>query len=391
MDDHTRRRLKARTLACRALDVGDPTTGSIVPPIHLAATFLRDAETGCRPGSVYGRPDSASVRQAEELLAVLEGADEALGFGSGSAAAAAVILSLDSPTHVVASEQMYWGLRSWLKTIGRYGHAVTFVDTSDLEEVQAAVRPGQTGLFWIETPSNPLWTLTDICAVAEIAHRNDATLCVDSTVSTPVLTCPIRHGADLVLHSATKYLNGHSDVVAGMLATAATGPRWTSIKNVRAQLGTTLAPFEAWLLMRGMRTLDVRVREQAKTAHWLAQKLAMHPGVAKVLYPGLKTHPGHLVALRQMTDGFGGMLSIRLKGGAAAAIGTAANVGVWKRATSFGGVESLIEHRATIEGPGTPCPDDLLRLSVGLEDPEDLYRDLAGALDSVSPEMRVSG
>jgi cystathionine gamma-synthase len=293
-----------------------------------------------------------------------------------------VFLALEKPTHIVASQVMYWGFRAWLRDIGHYGHTVTFVDTSDLQAVSNAVRAGQTGLFWIETPSNPLWSITDIAAISEIAHGAGALLCVDSTVSTPIFTRPISHGADIVVHSATKYLNGHSDVVAGALATARAGDFWTRIQRVRAQIGAVLGPFESWLLMRGMRTLDLRVREQAKTAALLADRLADHNALCAVLYPGLKTHPGHDVAIRQMVGGFGGMLSIRLKGGQAAAVETAARVKVWKRATSLGGVESLIEHRASIEGEGTPCPADLLRLSAGLEDPDDLYYDLIRALGS---------
>jgi cystathionine gamma-synthase len=259
---------------------------------------------------------------------------------------------------------------------------VTFVETSDLKAVNAAVQPGKTGLIWIETPSNPLWTITDIAAISEIAHSVDALLCVDSTVSTPIFTRPIEHGADIVIHSATKYLNGHSDVVAGALATASTNEFWSRIRELRAQLGTTLAPFDAWLLMRGMRTLDVRVREQAKTAAFIARCLDDHPALVSVLYPGLSSHPGHATALRQMNGGFGGMLSLRVNGGEARAIDVASRVKVWKRATSLGGVESLIEHRASIEGPGTPCPGDLLRLSAGLEDPDDLLFDLIRALES---------
>ena len=382
MDDETQPGLKARTIACQALNAGDCVTRAIVPPIHLSATFLRDPDNGYSSGCVYGRPDSRSVQQVEELVATLEGAEEALAFGSGTAAASAVVLAFERPTHVVASQVMYWGLRSWFKNIGRYGHAVTFVDTSDLQAVQAAVRPGHTGLLWVETPSNPLWTITDIAAVAEIAHAADALLCVDSTVATPIFTRPIAHGADLVVHSATKYLNGHSDVIAGMLATARDGSYWKGVKEFRAQIGATLGPFESWLLMRGMRTLDLRVMEQARTAARLADRLIDHPAILTVLYPGLPTHPGHDVALRQMRKGFGGMLSIRLKGGESVAIDVAAKVKVWKRATSLGGVESLIEHRASIEGPGTPCPADLLRLSVGLEDPDDLVFDLTRALDN---------
>jgi cystathionine gamma-synthase len=300
------------------------------------------------------------------------------------AAATTVLLALDKPTHIVASQVMYWGFRSWLKDIGRYGHSLTFVDTSDLDAVRAAVKPGETGLFWIETPSNPLWTVTDIAAVSDIAHAADAILCVDSTVATPIFTRPLTLGADIVMHSATKYLNGHSDVIAGALAAAREGPLWSRICQMRGQLGSALGSFEAWLLMRGLRTLDVRVRTQAASAALLASRLVEHPAVSAVLYPGLKQHPGHNVALRQMVGGFGGMFSIRLKNGEKAAIAVAAKVDLWKRATSLGGVESLTEHRASIEGEGSPCPCDLLRFSVGLENPDELYFDLLRAMSAAA-------
>jgi cystathionine gamma-synthase len=292
-----------------------------------------------------------------------------------------VVLAHDPPAHIVASAVMYWALRHWLTTEApRYGYRVTLTDTSDLDAVRAAVRPGETKLVWVETPANPLWTITDVAAVAEIAHAAGATLAVDSTVATPILTRPLGLGADIVMHSATKYLNGHSDVVAGVLATARGDGLWPRIKALRTGHGAILGPFEAWLLLRGLRTLDVRVRAQAQAAMELAIRLAQHGDVAAVLYPGLAHHPGHAVAARQMAGGFGGMLSIRVKGGERAAIAAAARVEVWKRATSLGGVESLIEHRASIEGPSSPCPPDLLRLSVGLEDVDDLYADLDRAL-----------
>lgn len=380
MDDQSKPTLSLRTLAAQALGIYEPTTMGLVPPIHAATTFIRDPDNGYRLGHVYGRTDNVTVQQAENVIAALEGADEALLFSSGMAAATTLFLALQKPTHIIASQVMYWGLRSWLQEIGRYGHSITFVDTSNLEEIRQAVKPGETGLFWIETPSNPLWTITDIEAVAEIAHAADALLCVDSTVSTPVLTRPLELGADIVMHSATKYLNGHSDVTAGALATIQGGDFWRHIKKNRASQGSVVGPFEAWLLMRGMRTLDVRVRAQAATAAFLAEKLVNHPAISDVLYPGLKTHAGHDIAKRQMTNGFGGMLSIRLCDGEEAAIATAARVKLWKRATSLGGVESLIEHRSSIEGNGSPCPLDLLRLSVGLEDPDDLLKDLIFAL-----------
>lgn len=379
MDDLTKS-ASAPTLTAQAFSGQEPVTKALIPPIHMSATFLRDRDNSYPAGHVYGRTDNLSVQQAETIIASLEGAEEALLFGSGMAAATTIFLALEKPTHVVASQVMYWGFRSWLREIARYGHSIAFVETADLDAVRAAVRPGETGLLWIETPSNPLWTITDLAAVAEIAHACDAVLCVDSTAATPILTRPLSLGADIVMHSATKYLNGHSDVIAGALATAREDQLWERIRKTRGQLGGALSGFDAWLLMRGMRTLDLRVRRQAQTAANLAARLLGHPAVSTVLYPGLESHIGHEVALRQMTGGFGGMFSIRIKKGETAAIAVAASVALWKRATSFGGIESLIEHRASIEGEGSPCPGDLLRLSVGLEDADELYSDLNRAL-----------
>src|SRR5580658_3626462 len=384
MDDQTKPQLSAnysaRTILAQGYAAHEPVPSALVPPIHMSATYLRDADNGYSSGYIYGRTDNPSVQQAENLIAELERADEALLFGSGMAAATSVLLALDRPTHIIASQVMYWGFRSWLREIGRYGHRLSFVETSDLDAVRAAVRPGETGLFWIETPSNPLWTITDIAAIAQIAHAAGALVCVDSTVATPVFTRPLSLGADIVMHSATKYLNGHCDVVAGALATATDGPLWSRICKLRDQLGNALSAFDAWLLIRGMRTLDVRVRAQARTAATIASRLVGHPAIAQVLYPGLPEHPGHETALRQMKGGFGGLFSIRIAKGEKAAIAVAAAVSLWKRATSFGGIESLIEHRASIEGADSPCPADLLRFSVGLEDVDELCADLTRAL-----------
>jgi cystathionine gamma-synthase len=301
--------------------------------------------------------------------------------GSGMSAATAVFLALKPGDHIVASSVMYWALRAWLvNDAAQWGLKVDVVDTSDLDAVRAAIRPGETKLVWLETPSNPLWSITDIRAVSDIAHAAGARVAVDSTGATPILTRPLDLGADIVMHSATKYLNGHSDVIAGALATAKADEFWTRIRRVRHTLGQILAPLEAYLLIRGMRTLEIRVRAACANAMDLATRLANHAAVAEVLYPGLPTHPGHELARRQMQGGFGGMLSIRVRGGEQAAIDAAAKVQLWKRATSLGGVESLIEHRATIEGPGSPCPPDLLRLSTGIEDVDDLYADLDQAL-----------
>lgn len=372
--------LKPRTIAAQALGIEDPATRAVVPPLHVATTFIRDPDNQYRSGYVYGRPDNATVRQAEAVIASLENAKAAMLFGSGMAAATAVVLALEKPSHIVASKVMYWGFRAWLIEAARFGHRVDFVDTSDLDAVRASVKPGETKIVWVETPGNPLWTITDIAAVSDIAHKAGAICAVDSTVATPILSRPLTLGADIVMHSATKFLNGHSDVIAGVLACADTEGLWKHIGVVRSHHGATLGPFEAWLLLRGMRTLDMRVRTQTETAMQLATRFSQHPNIAGVLYPGLKNHPGHAIAAKQMTGGFGGMLSVLVKGGERAAIDTAARVEVWKRATSLGGVESLIEHRASVEGAGSPCPPELLRLSAGLEDPGDLFDDLDRAL-----------
>jgi cystathionine gamma-synthase len=381
VSDSSLPRLSPDTLAVQALGLTDPATGAVVPPLHLATTFIRDPDNQYRSGFVYGRPDNATVRQAEGVIAMLEEAPEAMVFGSGMASATAVFLSLPAGSHVVAPRVMYWALRNWLlNDATAMGYRVDLVDTDDLNAMTAAIRPGETKLVWLETPANPLWTITDIAAVADIAHEAGALVAVDSTAATPVLTRPLALGADIVMHAATKYLNGHSDVVAGALATARVDETWTRIRRIRSMLGAILGPFEAYLLLRGMRTLHVRVAAQCRAAMELAQRFCAHPGVVQVLYPGLPQHPGHDIAARQMQGGFGGMLSIRLAGGEAAAVAAAARVKVWKRATSLGGVESLIEHRASIEGAGSPCPPDLLRLSTGLESIEDLYGDLDQAM-----------
>jgi len=380
---------KLRTIAAQALGLVEPATKAVVPPIHLATTFVRDPDNQYRAGYAYGRPDNATTRHAEAVLAALEEAHEAALFGSGMAAATAIVLALPPASHIVASQEMYWAFRHWLAAEApRLGHRADFIDSTDLAAVAAAIKPASTKLIYIETPGNPLWTISDIAELADIAHAAGALLAVDSTVATPVLTRPLRLGADLVMHSASKYLNGHSDVIAGAVAAARPGEAWERVKTMRTQLGAVIGPFEAWLLLRGLRTLDVRVRTQAATALLIATRLAGHARIAQVLYPGLAAHPGHAVATRQMSGGFGAMLSIRVKGGEAAAIAAAARVRLWKRATSLGGVESLIEHRASVEGAHSPCPPDLLRLSVGLEDPDDLIDDLERALDTAQAETR---
>jgi cystathionine gamma-synthase len=372
--------LKPRTIAAQALGAIEPATKGVALPVHVSTTFIRDPDNQYRTGYSYGRPDNATVRQTEAVIAALEGAHEALLFGSGMAAATSVVLAQPPGAHVVAPQVCYWGLRDWLSNEAPlFGYRIDLVDMSNLDAVRAAVKP-DTRLVWIETPANPLWNITDIAGVADIAHAAGAVLGIDSTAATPVFTRPLALGADIVMHSATKYLNGHSDVIAGALAAAREDALWTRIKQVRAHHGAILGPFESWLLLRGLRTLEVRVRAAAEGATLLATRFANHASISTVLYPGLPSHRGHAVAARQMSGGYGGMLSIRVKGGERAAIDAAARVELWKRATSLGGVESLLEHRASIEGPSSPCPPDLLRLSVGLEDVDDLYDDLDRAL-----------
>jgi cystathionine gamma-synthase len=297
------------------------------------------------------------------------------------AAAIAVFQSLLPGDHVVVARVLYWGVRKWLAEFGlSWGLDVEFVDTADLKTVQAAIRPGSTRLVWVETPANPTWEVTDLGAVCQLAHAAGARVAVDNTVPTPVLTRPMEYGADLVVHSATKYLNGHSDVLAGAVLSARDDPFWQRIRSWRRTAGAVPGPFEAWLLLRGMRTLFLRVRRASETALAIAQHFEKHPALRAVLYPGLPAHPGHAIAARQMNGGFGGMLSIRVAGGADHARAVLAAVKVFKRATSLGGVESLIEHRSSMEGPSSPVPDDLLRLSIGIEATRDLVTDLEAAL-----------
>ncbi|HRD75172.1 MAG TPA: PLP-dependent aspartate aminotransferase family protein, partial [Hyphomicrobiaceae bacterium] len=307
------RNLRPETIAAQACGIVDEATGAIVLPIGVATTFIRDPDNQYRKGYSYGRADNTTVRLAEDVLTRLEGGALSVVLGSGMSAAIASFLALDRPAHLIAPKIMYWGLRAWLlDDAPGYGITTTFVDTADLDAVRAAIRPGQTRMIWAETPSNPMWGIADIAALAEIAHKAGAILGVDSTAATPVLSNPIALGADVVMHSATKYLNGHSDVIAGALVLARSGPYADRVLRVRGKLGLILGPFEASLLVRGMRTLHVRVRHQTASAMKIAEHFAADRRVGAVLYPGLPGHPGHAVAARQMSGGFGGMISIRI-------------------------------------------------------------------------------
>jgi cystathionine gamma-synthase len=375
------RRAHPATLLAQGLTPIDAATRAVNPPIHMATTYERDPDNQYRSGRSYARADNPSFEPAEAVLTALEGGAASLLFSSGMAAATAVFLALAPGDHVVAPRVMYWGLRKWLQGFATdWGLRIDFVDQDQIEAIAAAVKPGKTKLVWVETPANPTWRVTDIAAAADIAHGAGARLAVDSTIATPLLTRPIEHGADIVMHSATKYLNGHSDVVAGTLTTARLDPFWGRIVAIRSSNGAILGPVEAWLLQRGMRTLSIRVERACRNADAVARHFLGHTAVRAVLYPGLGNDPGHRVAARQMQGGFGGMLSICVAGGEAAAIRAAARTRIWKRATSLGGVESLIEHRASIEGPDSPASTDLLRLSAGIEDAGDLIADLEQAL-----------
>ncbi len=373
--------LSIQTRLAQAISGVEPNPEEVIPPTHVSTTYIRDADNQYRSGLAYGRPDNPTIEHVQNLLARLEQGKEALLFGSGMAAATAVFLALKPGDHIIAPKVMYWSLRNWVAGMAtEWGLAVSFVDMTDNQQVRSAMKADLTKLVWLETPANPLWSLNDIHALSEIAHVGGAKLAVDSTVGTPILTNPLTLGADIVMHSATKYLNGHTDVLGGALITAEQDQLWERISAVRSQLGGIMSPRDAALLLRGMRTLHLRVKQSCNSAQTLAEHFDGHPKIKAVLYPGLSTHPQHALAKRQMHGGFGGMLSIRHRNGEQAAIATAAKVKLWKRATSLGGVESLIEHRASVEGSDTPVPSDLLRLSVGIETVEDLISDLEQAL-----------
>lgn len=376
--------LSPETLAAQALGDIDPVSGGLAPLINPSTNYEQQADGSYHQDRVYTRADNPTYEYAERLLAALEGAGcGCVLFASGMAATTAIFQSLLPGDHVLVARMLYWGVRKWLAEFGlTWGLDVEFVDTTDLDAVKSAIRPGRTRLLWVETPANPTWEITDLATVCKIAHAAGARVAVDNTVATPVLTRPMEFGADLVVHSATKYLNGHSDVLAGAVLASRRDPFWQRIRAWRREGGAVLGPFEAWLLQRGMRTLFLRVRRASESALTIARHFHGHPELTTVLYPGLPSHPGHEIAARQMHGGFGGMLSIRLAGGVEQAMAVLAGVRVFKRATSLGGVESLIEHRRSMEGPSSPVPDDLLRISIGIEAPEDLVTDLEGALDA---------
>ena len=373
----------------------DPETGAIVPPIHPSTTFARD-ERYELIGYGYSRSGNPTCTQVEDVLARLEGAEDALVFASGLAGIATFFDTVRGGEHVVAPRVMYHGAADWLRRLaGRRGIGVTFFDAAALPRaaappgavapgaaraLEAAVRPGETSVVWIEASVNPTWDVIDVRAAAEIAHAGGAILGVDATATPAVTLRALDLGADVVFHSGTKYLAGHSDVTAGVLATRRADERWEDVKLARTLMGGVLGPFESWLLLRGMRTLHVRYERQAENAMAIARHFDGHPKLDAVLYPGLESHPGHAVAKRQMTNGFGAMLSLLVAGDAGDAKRVATRTRLFVPATSLGGVESLIEHRATVEGPHSVVPENLLRVSIGIESADELIADLEQAL-----------
>ncbi len=369
------------TLAVHGARPADEGTGAVTPAINLSTTFVRDEDGSYPRGFNYTRDDNPNRSALERGLALLEGAGHAVAFGSGSAATLCVFQAAAARGDIVATDAAYHGtLRQLREIVPRFGVQARFVDTTSLDAVvESLARPA--ALLFIETPSNPLLDISDIAALAEIAASRGATLACDNTFATPVLQNPLALGADLVIHSATKYLGGHSDLLSGVVAGNA--PEWMEpIRDLRGATGAAPSPFDCWLLQRSLPTLPLRVRAQSEAAMQIATSLTGHPALEAVLYPGLPGHRGHEIARRQMR-GFGGMLSIQVRGDAEAAMAVAARTRLFTRATSLGGVESLIEHRASIEGPGTRTSPNLLRLSVGLEHPDELIDDLNRALEAV--------
>ncbi|MCI0438431.1 MAG: PLP-dependent aspartate aminotransferase family protein [Chloroflexi bacterium] len=372
--------MNIETIAAHAGHDVDPATGAITAPIHLSTTFERDADGGYSRGHIYSRSGNPNRELLEGRLRQLEGGEAAAAFSSGMAATGAVFQSLSAGDHVVASSDCYHGTTALLRDVfARWGLQTTFTDATDPSQVEQAMRPN-TRLVWVETPSNPLLKVTDIARVAAIAHEAGALCACDNTWATPLLQRPFELGADLSVHATTKYLGGHSDVLGGAVVARESGEFFERVRKVQTTYGAVPSPFDCWLVLRGIRTLHLRMRAHSENAMRVATFLSEHPRVERVYYPGLAEHPGHEIAARQMRD-FGGMVSFQVKGGRDEAMAVAARVKVFTRATSLGGTESLIEHRASIEGPNSRTPQNLLRMSIGIEHADDLIEDLAQALE----------
>lgn len=375
--------MKPETLAVHAGTHVDAATGAVTPPIHLSTTFERAPDGTFPGGHTYARDGNPNRAALEECLTLLEGGVACVTFASGSAASAAVFQVLAPGDHVVAPYDAYYGTNKILRDhFQRWGLTHTLVDTTKVQAVTDAMTPA-TALIWLETPSNPLIRVSDIRAICAVAHAGGARVVCDNTWATPMLQRPLDLGADIVMHATTKYLGGHSDVVGGALVSRERDDFSERLRAVQKDIGAIPAPFDCWLTMRGIRTLPYRMRAHCENAMAVASFLASHNAVAAVHYPGLIDDPGHAVAKRQMI-GFGGMLSFEVKGGREEALRVTGGVKLFTRATSLGGPESLIEHRASVEGPHTRAPESLLRCSIGLEHPGDLIADLGLALETIS-------
>jgi cystathionine gamma-synthase len=371
--------MRIETLAVHAGHAVDPSTGAVAPAIHPSTTFEREPDGSYRAGHIYVRSSNPNRQAVEAALAQLEGGAAALAFASGSAATHAIFEALAPGDRVIAPNDVYYGtLRQLREIFEPWGLGVDVVDMTDLAAVRRAIRP-TTKVVWVETPSNPLLRIVDIARLAELAHGAGARCVVDNTWATPVLQRPFELGADLVMHSTTKYLGGHSDLMGGAVVARTTDEFVERVSLLQKVGGAVPSPFDCWLLLRGIRTLPWRMRAHSANAMEVASFLSTHGKVETVHYPGLTQHARHDVAKRQMSD-FGGMLSVQIKGGREAALELTRRVRLFTRATSLGGPESLIEHRASVEGPATTAPDNLLRISVGLENAKDLLEDLAQAL-----------
>jgi len=372
--------MKLETLAVHAGREPDPATGALREPIHLATTFERGPDGNYPHGYSYSRSGNPNRSALEQAVAALEGGHDAVAFASGSAATLAVFTLAASGGRVVCSSDCYHGTAKQLREIlPRWGGSVEFVDTTDLDATRRALQPGAT-LLWVETPSNPLLRVSDLAALAELAHARGAVLGCDNTFASPVLQQPLALGADLVMHSTTKYLGGHSDVLGGILVAREAGSLLERLRDFQGTGGGVPSPFDCWLLLRSLPTLPLRVRQQAANALAVARFLATDQRVGRVHYPGLESHPGHALAGRQMLGGYGAVVSFQVPGEAPQALAVAARTKLFTRATSLGGVESLIEHRASVEGPLSRTPPNLLRMSIGLEHEADLIADLDQAL-----------
>ncbi len=373
--------ISPETLLAQSMHYIAPESGAIVPPIQPSTTFARDAEYNPIGDYLYSRYDFPGLSHAEEMIAALERGQDSLLFSSGLAAVAAIMETVPSGGHIVIPRVMYFGAQAWIKRQAeKRSMALSVIDQTSQIDIANSLTKNGADLLWIETPANPTWDVVDIGATAALAREAGAKLIVDGTAAPPCTTQALALGADIVLHSATKYLNGHSDLTAGVLTTNALDHQWEEIGLVRRYSGAVLGAFETWLLVRGMRTLYVRFRQCSKTAMRFATHFEGHPKISQVIYPGLSSHPGHEIAKCQMQDGFGGMLSVLVDGDFERARKIAGATRVLVPATSLGGVESLIEHRKSVEGPESPVPNNLLRLSIGLEHIDDLVKDFDQAL-----------